>query len=144
MRPKLHAPKGLRPIADAPQDGDWTILWCGSADEAYPVPAFWILCDEPGFYRFSFRNGFERIAPGAIIGWTPIGAPQDLIDAAEIGLVAIQWVLESTIESHCLLNDDLTPRRETLDDDVKPLVADLEGKIERVRAALTAAGVCRG
>lgn len=69
---------------------------------------------------------------------------QDLVDAAAIGLDAMEHELESLIESHCKLNADLTPRRETLEAIAWPAVEALEKKIAKVRSAIAAAEAARG
>jgi hydroxyethylthiazole kinase-like sugar kinase family protein len=62
-----------------------------------------------------------------------------LVEFARVGLAALEEDLELILESHCELNDDLSPRRETLEEEMIDEVADLEAKIVKGRAALAKA-----
>lgn len=59
-----------------------------------------------------------------------------LLEAAKLGLGYAERDLECLIESHCLMNPDLTPRLETLDEDVLPLVKLRQVEINLIRDAI--------
>lgn len=59
--------------------------------------------------------------------------------AAQIALRHMLADRDMLLESHCLLDANLKPRRDTLDDMAKPLVAKIERDIAKVRAAIRGA-----
>lgn len=68
-----------------------------------------------------------------------IAAAPDLLEIARTGLSSLESELALILESHCKLAADLQPIRETLDEDMADLVADLEAKIAQARAAIAKA-----
>lgn len=76
----------------------------------------------------------EAVANARLIATSP-----ELLAVARDALVAMHANLELILEAHCLLNDDLTPRRDTLEEGVRKEVEGLEAKIERTRAVIAKA-----
>lgn len=68
-----------------------------------------------------------------------IVAAPELLEAAENGLASLETELGLILESHCKLDTELEPIRETLDEDVRDLVEALEAKIAQARAAIARA-----
>ena len=62
--------------------------------------------------------------------------PITLLYAAELGLEAMQRELAGTLESSCLLDADLNPRRDTLPAEQEDEIANLESDIEMVKRAI--------
>ena len=93
--------------------------------------------------RFPFHNitlsvsYVEALALKAALTAPPSA---DLLAAAKVGLEAAERELALVLESHCNLGADLEPRRDTLDDDVRDLVEDMESNIAQIRTAIRNAG----
>lgn len=68
-----------------------------------------------------------------------IAAAPELLECARDGLASLEAQLALILESHCKLDADLEPKRDTLDDDVRDVVEELEGKIDRARAIIAKA-----
>lgn len=62
-----------------------------------------------------------------------------LLEAAVVGLGALERELAGMLETSCLLDKDHNPRRETLDSDMVEMVGDLEAVVADVRAAIVKA-----
>ena len=63
-----------------------------------------------------------------------------LIAAAQIGLARCRRERELLLESCCPLDADLQPRIDTLSEEDKPFIAELDGEIAAIEAALKKAG----
>lgn len=67
---------------------------------------------------------------------TLMAAAADLLRVARNSLSRMEDELALIYESHCTLNDDGSPRRETLEECVRAEVADLEIEIRAVRMTI--------
>lgn len=65
-------------------------------------------------------------------------AVAELLEVATIACCRVQTDLAEFLESACLLNDDLSPRRDTLTEDEEEYARELESLIARMKAAIFA------
>lgn len=69
-----------------------------------------------------------------------IAAAPELLAAAKAGLARMMAELDRIYEAHCLLNEDLTPKIETLEEAAREDVAQLEREIKQAKAAIYSTG----
>jgi hypothetical protein len=122
-------------MSDPYTDGPWEIVPYGDGDslviEAITINGRICFMATPG----TSPRAMARILANARL----ISAAPELLAAARDGLAYMESELELTLEGHCLLNPDLTPRRETLDACLKPQIEALERKIALAGAAIAKA-----
>ena len=90
-----------------------------------------------------YHDGLPGTAVLAVVAYKPhadlyAAAPQ-LLEVAKLGLEFIEKDLEGTLESHCKLDADLNPIRDTLDIDLQPQVATMEVVIAAGKATIAKA-----
>lgn len=67
-----------------------------------------------------------------------------LVEVAKIGLASLEQQLEDLLGSVCLLNADLTPRRDTIEPQFAEEATELEANIARAKAVIAAAEAAHG
>lgn len=61
-----------------------------------------------------------------------IAAAPDLLAAAQLGLAQMEVELERIYEANCLINNE-APRKDTLEEDIRAELAEIEAQIAQVR-----------
>lgn len=133
----FQAPENVRDMASAPKNASWVILWYQDGISLKPVAAHYAQDlsgeEQPpfqGWFRWvGYRGGGYAEAPSDPAGWTHIDEQGELLELATIGLRSLETDRDAILETRCLLNADLTPRRDTLEDDQVAPVAQLEKRI---------------